>query len=205
MSSVHCMMLFWTISYRLVQAYGPNFLKHPMSTPFFGGRPWNLAQVFYVSLPTRHRMFFFLPVMFFYFLGYLSPARCKNSGDFFFYLQRLGRGSYNTCENKQNVSPKIGLGIWDFSERSLKNKAWPRIHLVSVWINFGRLKWLDIGPTQSGLLFLRETFYSLGVPRTSASRKKWKKWNIATETPDSYWHFEGPWLVGTYFRRYRQP
>lgn len=34
--------------YRPIQAYRPKFLKHPMSTPFIGDIPWNLALTRYV-------------------------------------------------------------------------------------------------------------------------------------------------------------
>ena len=62
-------------AYGLVQAYRPKFVEHPMSTPFFGDRLWNLAHVFYELNPLPNGFiiiiffvrFFFLCVFLIYF------------------------------------------------------------------------------------------------------------------------------------------
>ena len=106
-------------THRLVQAYRPKFVKHPMCPRhFFLDRPWNLAHVFYEHLPRRWRFFCSPPDMLIFacfpeYLGLRSKFQVEKK-----IRQRLGRDSKNMCADNQNLSPKNGVNMSAFARRT---------------------------------------------------------------------------------------
>ena len=87
----------------------------------------------------------------------------------------LGRSTLNTCAQHQDLTSQKQRGHFEFCAIKVQKS---RLRIVITWfrcrVDFGRLVWLNIGPTQSVLRMFALNFVQtlLGAPGSGSFRKK---------------------------------